>query len=454
MPPVGDGSWKGTMLTRETTREKRKLGHKRDTKERVLTNQRAQEWFLNNLQRGTHRHTTCRLRTQCLTVLRAQDTMTIDQIEEHGLVLAIQAAHHASRLQQGNISSYSSSASSGVHFQSSRDSDREEAGLPAHNAFSSNQLGAPRERKSGSKFLSRSRSLPSEREDTDDSSLDSEAGYVHFEEKPSAELFLVGLLSLHLCLLHSSYFFAVLGMHMMSCLLLGTVIVALPIWMTMPYRGGGLGYSVKDCAVVMSCAGVMILLTQINTESRIKVSLRAFPVRTFRSELSPSAASVLIINPLSSRRVGVGSLAFFSFLLTQFGRINRLQFSGFSGHNTALQIPNPSSSSSSIGGTLLWFIHILFGIEHFTSPSAENDGTVVSGSYWIPTPSANPLTMVIPGILIGSVSKSFILFLLLWLTISSSSLILCLYSLLCLSHSQISCQSLAHLLELCHLLTF
>jgi hypothetical protein len=127
-----------------------------------------------------------------LTIARGQGTMTIDQIEEHGLVLAIQAAHHASRLQQGNISSYSSS-SAGMSFNSSRDGDREEAGLPAHNTFTSNQLGTPRERKSGPKFLSRSRSLPSEREDTGDSSLDNEDGYVHVEEKPSAELFLVGL---------------------------------------------------------------------------------------------------------------------------------------------------------------------------------------------------------------------------------------------------------------------
>ena len=123
--------------------------------------------------------------------------MTIDQIEEHGLVLAIQAAHHASRLQQGNISSYSSS--SGLNFNSSMDSDREEAGLPAQNTFSSNQLGTPRERKAGQKLLSRSRSLPYEREDTGDTALDIEDGYVHVEEKPSAELFLVGSLLSSLC---------------------------------------------------------------------------------------------------------------------------------------------------------------------------------------------------------------------------------------------------------------
>jgi hypothetical protein len=130
--------------------------------------------------------------------LREQGPMTLDQIEEHGLVLAIQAAHHASRLQQQHISSYSSSAGGGANFHSpgaSRDSDREEAGLGGL-SYSSSQLSSPRERKVGNKFLSRSRSLPSERESSSGgggSSEDSDDGYVHVEEKPSAELFLVGL---------------------------------------------------------------------------------------------------------------------------------------------------------------------------------------------------------------------------------------------------------------------
>jgi hypothetical protein len=123
--------------------------------------------------------------------------MTLDQIEEHGLVLAIQAAHHASRLQQTNISSYSSAGSANFHpTGASRDGDREEAGGLS---LSSNQLGTPRERKTGNKFLSRGRSInsSSERESSNGggASGDSDDGYVHVEEKPSAELFLVGLSS-------------------------------------------------------------------------------------------------------------------------------------------------------------------------------------------------------------------------------------------------------------------
>lgn len=123
-------------------------------------------------------------------IRRGRDTMTLDQIEEHGLVLAIQAAHHASRLQQQNITSFSSS--SGFYLatvKGLRDNDQEEAGLDGR-LYPSVPFGAPRERKSGSKSLTRSRSLPIHRDDTESS--DGEDNFVHFEEKPSAELFLVG----------------------------------------------------------------------------------------------------------------------------------------------------------------------------------------------------------------------------------------------------------------------
>ena len=125
--------------------------------------------------------------------------LTLDQIEEHGLVLAIQAAHHASRIQQQNLSSYSStngtmlaSPGSSVDFTS----DREESGLNLNSSasLSANPLNTTRERKNHSKFITRSRSLPPD-QSTNESNMDqvdSNEGYVHFEEKPSAELFLVG----------------------------------------------------------------------------------------------------------------------------------------------------------------------------------------------------------------------------------------------------------------------
>lgn len=71
-------------------------------------------------------------------------------------------------------------------------SDREESGLNINT--SSNQLGTPRERKTHPKFITRSRSLPPDQLSIENTSNqdDSNDGYVHFEEKPSAELFLVG----------------------------------------------------------------------------------------------------------------------------------------------------------------------------------------------------------------------------------------------------------------------
>lgn len=137
-----------------------------------------------------------------------------------------------------------SSPGSSVDFTS----DREESGLNLSNSgsLSSNQLGTPRERnKLHPKFVTRSRSLPPDQltNENGNNQEDSNEGYVHFEEKPSAELFLVGVVFYYILYIFFIYLFVfktilVLGMHMMSCLLLGTMIVNIPIWMTLPYRGG------------------------------------------------------------------------------------------------------------------------------------------------------------------------------------------------------------------------
>ena len=67
---------------------------------------------------------------------------------------------------------------------------------------------------------------------------------------------------------------------------------------------------------------------------------------------------------------------------------------------------------------LLYFIHFLK--KHFSKNSSlENaftdgiktdGGNVINGSYWMPTPSGNPLTMIIPGILVGAISKLFVVY--------------------------------------------
>ena len=114
-------------------------------------------------------------------------------------------------------------------------------------------------------------------------------------------------------------FTAALGMHFMSCSLVSVLATLLPIWMaihlnrgketchhdviiysysssrppTLPsHSSGGLGYSVKDCAMVLSTAGVFIFVIQSHVAHRVKLSLRAFPVRTFRYQTHTSPSQV------------------------------------------------------------------------------------------------------------------------------------------------------------------
>lgn len=101
--------------------------------------------------------------------------------------------------------------------------------------------------------------------------------------------------------------------------------------------------------------------------------------------------------------------------MTQFARINRLKYSEISQYNNSIEMIQ--SNDSSYYGLFVWLIHVLLGIEQYISPSSssssssssslssDNSGSVISGSYWIPTPSGNPLTMIIPGILVGAISK-------------------------------------------------
>lgn len=99
--------------------------------------------------------------------------------------------------------------------------------------------------------------------------------------------------------------------------------------------------------------------------------------------------------------------------MAQFAKINRLQHSDVSGYDNSIQMIQ--SSESTYYNAFIWLIHVLFGIEQYISPSAtssESGGNVINGSYWMPTPSGNPLTMIIPGILVGAISKLFVCILL------------------------------------------
>jgi hypothetical protein len=208
--------------------------------------------------------------------------MTLDQIEEHGLILAIQAAHDASLIEQrkagGPLRGGKLSASLGAHVSGSGGG----AGGRARSRERS-WSGAGR------------REMSRVEQDLEAAPLlggggDTEGGVNVFitDQKPSAELFLLGrwtppaFAMLHAHSTHCAVLSAALGMHFLSCGMVSVLSTLIPIWMAIHVNRGGMGYSVKDCALVLSTAGLFILCVHANVAQRVKLSLRAFPVRTFR----------------------------------------------------------------------------------------------------------------------------------------------------------------------------
>jgi hypothetical protein len=153
-------------------------------------------------------------------------------LEEHGLLLAIQAAHepsamkatHAAKLRQGG-------------------SPR----LPSHSHSSSSSSHLLLGDQSGNDW-------------TDD---DSPASFP--TEIPPAELFLL-----------------VVAIHFMNCFINGFFVTLVPIWMVSITEKGGLDYGVRDCAMAISATGVALLLIQAYLGPKASMALKVFPVRALR----------------------------------------------------------------------------------------------------------------------------------------------------------------------------
>lgn len=145
-------------------------------------------------------------------------------LEEHGLLLAIQAAHEPST----KLS----------HQKLSR----------------SNKVSSPRLStfKKGNSFGD----VAYESND-DDSSFSSEI--------PPSEL----------CLL-------VVSIHFLNCFISGIFVTLVPIWMVSVTEKGGLDYGVRDCAMALSATGVILLLAQTYVGPKTSVALKISPVRSLR----------------------------------------------------------------------------------------------------------------------------------------------------------------------------
>lgn len=276
-----------------------------------------------------------------------------DQLEEHALLLAIQAAHapsadsNSSRpklaAQRGTSSSFYSRYSSSN--SNNNNSDR-------NNNVKS--LG----RSSSRAKLSEIKSDSSDDDnDDDDASSDSHALE---NERPPAELILL-----------------VVSIHFLNCFIKGFFLTLVPIWMVSATNNGGLDYGVRDCTMAVSATGVALLLLQAYVGPKAQLALKIFPVRTLR--------------------IAAGCVCIFSFMLTKFARFNGVSPWAAPPEHTAA-----TRASVSSGGWLLWLVNSV--LAHTYTVEAHEHGSGGEGLFLLhrPSPACNLLSVLIPAALLGA----------------------------------------------------
>lgn len=166
--------------------------------------------------------------------------MTPAQLEEHGLVLAIQAAHLASTIgRRGDRGDLRPTA------------DEAEGGYgPLGRGFVADAR------------LERSPSRDSHGEHD----AHSAHAPAHLESRASAQVFLL-----------------VTALYVTACLTQAGLVAMLPVWLVIPAALGGEGYSVKDVTLVLSAAGLAALHAHIFLRPRIGRVAQASPLRALRT---------------------------------------------------------------------------------------------------------------------------------------------------------------------------
>lgn len=183
--------------------------------------------------------------------------LSADQLEEHGLVLAIQAAHLAS-----SYGSYMHSPISNMNTQYRK--QKTSGGL----ALSEQGDGSG---------ISRTNSTDQDLQvdwnndsDTDASTDDSNGQTVRDRKR------------IALSKISSRIFLLVTSMHFLSCLVQAFLVTLLPVWMASDVRSGGLHYGVEDIAIVLSTAGLIALHFHRFFQAKLVDMLRASPLRALR----------------------------------------------------------------------------------------------------------------------------------------------------------------------------
>lgn len=200
---------------------------------------------------------------------RRKKRMTQEQIEEHGLVLAIQAAHFASKFAQrgarhpGQSLSMSTSALMGSTYLGNSLEMGHSGGSSAGALTLDSRSGLLDDHAAGvatSNLLGSTTAL--ENSNGTDSTQNLHTTPV---TKLSSSIFLIV----------SCIFLLTTSSQMM-------LVTLLPVWLCAPLRSGGLGYGVKDLGLQLSCCGMFVLHAHLLCASKFDHVLRASPVRALR----------------------------------------------------------------------------------------------------------------------------------------------------------------------------
>ena len=77
-------------------------------------------------------------------------------------------------------------------------------------------------------------------------------------------------------------FLLVITIHFLICFINGIFVTLAPVWMVSITENGGLDYGVRDCCMAISATGVVLLITRTYCRSKAAMALNAFPVRALR----------------------------------------------------------------------------------------------------------------------------------------------------------------------------
>lgn len=99
----------------------------------------------------------------------------------------------------------------------------------------------------------------------------------------------------HLGKLPAQLFLVVLSTFLLASAIQVSVVTCIPVWLASPLRTGGLGYGVRDLALLMSSSGLLLLHLQALIGPRMVAILQASPVRALRISTGIFVLSSLLL---------------------------------------------------------------------------------------------------------------------------------------------------------------